>query len=254
MTKSLKASKMKFKDKVAIVTGASRGIGRAIAQEVACHGGHVGLVARSVDGLETTRELILHDGGKAWSFPIDLRNEQEISQLVSKVSETLGVVDMLVNCAGVWHNQKKVYLGPHLEDTPPEQIDEVLDVGIRAPMLLTRLFLPGMIQKRRGKILQISGGFSGTADAVGWLHYYVSKKALEHFTEGLAEELREHEIQVNCISPWFVNTDPSRRFFPEKAKFAISPIEIAKFAIFLLSEKADHISGSVIPLRDRVDY
>jgi len=245
---------MKLQGKTAIVTGASRGIGREIAKAIAANGGRVGLVGRSVEGLKETQKSILGSGGEAKIFPTDLRDERAINKLASDVKEVWGDIDILVNVAGVWHNGNIMYYGPHLEDTPAEQVNEVLDVGIRAPMLLTRLLIPGMIRKKRGKILQISGGFAGAKDAIGWPHYYVSKKAIEHFTEGLAEELREHEIQVNCISPWFVATEPVYKFFPEEAEKALDPVEVAKFAIFLLSEDADHITGAVIILRNKSDH
>jgi NAD(P)-dependent dehydrogenase (short-subunit alcohol dehydrogenase family) len=158
-----------------------------------------------------------------------------------------------VNVAGVWHDDKIVYYGPHLEDTPAAQINEVLDVGIRAPMLLTRNFLRGMIQKRRGKVLNISGTFS--SGGAGWLHYYVSKKAIEYFTIGLADELRVYEIQVNCISPSDVATEALKRFFPEDATTAISPDDVARFAIFLLSDEiADNVTGQIIVIKNKIAH
>ena len=245
---------MRFARQVALVTGASRGIGREIAVQLGAEGATVLVVARTQEGLDETKALISNSNGECHVLRTDLRDSDQIAHLAKTIEAKWKSIDILVNNAGVWHDSNEMYAGHPLCETPADQIDEVLDVGIRAPMQLTRLLLPPMIARGSGKILQISGGFSGTADAAGWLHYYVSKKALEHFTQGLAEELREHEIQVNCLSPWFVATDPVYKFFPDEAAKAIQPEEVAKYAIFLLSGDADHCTGQIITVRNRKDH
>jgi NAD(P)-dependent dehydrogenase (short-subunit alcohol dehydrogenase family) len=236
--------------RTAIVTGASTGIGREIAKAIAAHGGRVGVVGRSTNKLRETQKQIQDLGGEAKVFQVDLRNEQDIRRLASEVLKEYGVIDIIANVAGVWHDKEKVYYGPRLWDTPEEQITEVLDVGIRAPMLLTRALLPAMVKQGRGKIIQISGTFESGAS--GWLHYYVSKKAIEQFTFGLAEELRPHKIQVNAISPSDTYTEAYRRFFPDaKQEQCLDPVDIANLAIFLLSEEADNITGACIVIRNK---
>jgi NAD(P)-dependent dehydrogenase (short-subunit alcohol dehydrogenase family) len=241
---------MKFKNKRAVITGASTGIGQAIAQAIASEGGYVGLLGRDTDGLQQTSETIKSIGGQSKIFIADLRNEDDINQSCSAVLKTLGGVDIVANVAGVWHDATTVYYGPHLDGTPSAQINEVLDVGIRAPMLLTRLLLPAMIEKKSGKVLNISGTFSHGGS--GWLHYYVSKKAIEYFTIGLADEMRQHQIQVNCISPSDVATEALKKFFPEDAKTALDPQEVAKLALFLLSEDAWHITGQIVVIKSNI--
>jgi len=242
--------KQKLKGKVAIVTAASTGIGRAIAVAIAANGARVGLVARSIEGLKKTKEIIQKNGGEAEIFPTDLRDQQAIVRLVESVQKKWDHVDIVVNAAGVWHSDKIVYAGVPLVDTPIEQINEVLDVGITAPFLLTKLLLPSMIERKQGKILQISGTFESGAS--GWLHYYVSKKAIEDFTIGLAEELRPHLIQVNAISPSDTYTQAYRKFFPKTdEKECNKPEEIANLAIFLLSEDADNITGAIVTIRSK---
>ena len=243
---------MKLKEKIAVVTGASTGIGRAIAEAIAANGGRVALVARSTSRLQETKNLIQSSGGEARVFPTDLRDEKAINNLASDVLEVWGDIDVLVHAAGVWHDGNSVYEGIPLANMPVERINEGLDVQIRAPMLLTRLFLPGMMQKKQGKILAITGTFE--RGGIGWLDYYVAKLALEHFIIGLARELREYEIQVNAISPSFTATEAACRFFPEDVKTAISPAEVAKLAIFLLSEDADHISGQSIVIKNKAEH
>jgi len=243
---------MRFQGKTALVTGASVGIGRAIALAIGEEGGRVGLVARSKKRLQDVREAIGRAGGEARVFVTDLRDEDAINTMWAAVSDAWDGVDILVNAAGVWHGETALYLGPPLFETPPEQIVEILDVGVKAPLLLTRLALPRMVEKKSGKILNISGELRSAA---GWLHYYVSKKALEDLTIGLAEELREHEIQVNCISPSDTLTETYRQFFPRyDPKDVLDPSEVAKFALFLLSEDADHMTGSVTVIRSKTAY
>ena len=245
---------MEFDGKAAIVTGASGGLGRAIAVALGTAGAQVGLVARSREDLEETRRLIGQP--EAQVFCTDLRDEQAIEQLGQSVTAALGAVDILVNCAGVWHDERTRYHGPRLWETPVERIPEVLEVGVRAPLLLTRALLPGMVRRGAGKILQISAAFGGPHDGVGWVHYYVANKALDAFTEALAVELREHNIQVNCIAPVFVATDAVRRFYAREvqSEAALEPLDVAQLALFLLSSRADHISGQVIAVRSNDDH
>lgn len=151
----------------------------------------------------------------------------------------------------MWHNQESVYYGPGLEDTPTEQIHEVMDVGIRAPMLLSRLVLPGMEDNSEGKIINISGTFEGGAS--GWLHYYVSKKAIEDFTRGLAEEAAENGIQVNCVSPSDTLTEAYEEFFPDYSESdVLDPKEVADLVLFLVEK--DHITGEIIEIRNKEAY
>lgn len=242
---------MRFQGKTALVTGASRGIGREIARAIDAEGARVGLVARSRDGLEQTRTLLKND---ASVFPADLRDGSAIERLAESVQASFGNMDILVNAAGAWHDGETTYQGPRLDETPAERIEEVIDVGLKASFLLTRLLLPQMILRKSGKILQISCGFAGPQEARGWLHYYVTNKAIEAFTQGLASELRQFEIQVNCIAPWFVATEAVQRFYPEESNKALDVREVARLATFLLSSEADNISGQVIELRSKLDF
>ena len=246
---------MDFSGKVALVTGASGGIGREIAVALGAAGAQVGLVARSRQGLEDARRLVGQPGTQVYCT--DLRDEKAIEKLGESVKASFGAIDILVNAAGVWHDERTKYHGPRLSETPVEQIHNVLEVGVRAPFLLTRLLLPGMARRRTGKILQISAAFAGGPQGgVGWLHYYVANKAIEAFTEALADELREHNIQVNCIAPWFVATEAVQRFYPSESQtqMALQPLELAQVAMFLLSSGADHITGQVIEVRSKHDH
>ncbi len=235
-----------------IVTGASTGIGKAIALEVASAGARVFLVGRNKIMLQDVNSKILEQGGKADVIVADLSDEKEIERLVIAVLKSVKQIDVLFNVAGVWHNEKELFFGKRLDEIPLDRIDYVLNVTLLAPMLLSSLVLKAMIPLRKGKIINISGMFS--KGGAKWLHYYVSKKGLESFTKGLADEVREFEIQVNCISPSDVATDPYNKFYPEDVKLALKPNEVAELALWLASDLTEHISGQVIFIKNKTDY
>lgn len=242
-----------MKGKIAVVTGASTGIGRAIAFALAKEGARLALIARPSERLERSKHIIEQAGGVATTFPCDLRDMPAIQIVASEITQHFGPTDILVNCAGVWHNDDTVYAGVSLHETPADQVLEVLEVSLIAPMILTRALLPGMIEKKRGKVLQISGTFESGAS--GWLHYYVAKNGLEDFTVGLAQELREHEIQVNTISPSDTKTEAYSHFFPDTPDSdCVTPEEIAEIALFLLSERSDNITGACIVARNKAAH
>lgn len=240
---------MDLNQSVAVVTGASTGIGRAIAVALSKNGCRVALLARSLEGLSETEGIIRRIGGLAVTFPTDLRDEGSINKQVSAILSTWGKIDIIINVAGVWHDSSRAYYGLHLHEIPSEELNEVLDVGIRASMHLTRLGLPSMVDQGAGKIINISGTFQSAA---GWLHYYVSKKAIEQFTIGLAEDVRQYNIQANCICPADVATESLIRFFPDDAKLALGPDDVASMVLLLVTSPIfENITGQVIVMRSK---
>jgi NAD(P)-dependent dehydrogenase (short-subunit alcohol dehydrogenase family) len=235
-----------------VVTGASTGIGREAAKVLAREGASVALVARSGERLEATRAM-LPDPGSALVIPVDLQDGAGTETAVRIVMTSWGGADVLINAAGVWHDDNGKYQGPLLNETPSERFNEVLDVGLRASAFLARGFLPGMIARRQGKIVNVACGFAGPHEARGWVHYYVTNKAIEAFTAALAAEMRPFEVQVNAIAPWFVASDAVRRFYPAESARALSPEYVASVISYLCSERADHISGETVELRSRLD-
>src|SRR5260221_14127805 len=133
---------MKLKDKYAIVTGASTGIGRATAIELAKEGAIVGLIARSIDKLEETKRLIEKAGGKAVVFPSDLSNLEQIKKLVNDIKSKFERVDVLANIAGIWHGKDEAYAGKEFETFDEKVIVDTFNVGLVAPTLLVHQLLP----------------------------------------------------------------------------------------------------------------
>lgn len=236
---------MKLENKFAIVTGASTGIGQAVAVEFAKEGTFVALIARTEDRLNETKKLAREVGGKAEILVTDLSKIDSINRLVTKIKKKTNRVDILANIAGIWHGKDEVYADTDLEDFSQQVILDTYMVGTIAPTLLAHAFIP--LMPKGSKILNISGTFE--SGAKGWLPYYVSKRAIEDLTVGLAEELKDKDIQVNCISPSDTATEAYRKYFPQYIKDATSPEEIAKYAVYLCSSEADKITGEVFVMK-----
>lgn len=147
--------------------------------------------------------------------------------------------------AGIWHGQNEAYSGKNFENFPQQVILDTFNVGLLAPTLLVHAFIP--LMPKKSKIVNISGTFQDGAK--GWLPYYVSKRAIEDLTRGLSEELKDKDIQVNCVSPSDTATEEYKKYFPQYVNDANSPEDIAKQVSFLCSEKADDISGAVFVVK-----
>jgi NAD(P)-dependent dehydrogenase (short-subunit alcohol dehydrogenase family)/tRNA(Arg) A34 adenosine deaminase TadA len=224
---------MLLKGKMALITGASTGIGRAIAIELAKEGATVVLTARSIDGLNKTLELVKGVGGKGEIIPIDLRDIKAIQNLAKKIKEKWSKLDILINVAGIWHSKDKAYYDIDFEDYSIGEILETFDVGLTAPTMLSHELIP--LMKKGSHIINISGTFENGAK--GWLPYYVSKKGIEELTYGLAQELNDKDIFVNGISPSDTATEQYSKYFPQYISEAINPEEVAKLALNIISSE-----------------
>lgn len=234
--------------KTAVITGASAGIGRAVAVALAKNGFNVYIVARRKDQLEKTKKLIEQSGGSAKLFPADLSSIGSINSLIKEVKRSTDHVDLLANIAGVWHGKEEVYAGKDFETFDQKVILDTYNVGTITPTLLAHAFIPLMIEG--GKIINLSGTFENGAK--GWLSYYVSKRAIEDLTVALAQELEDKNIQVNCISPSDTATEAYSRFFPQYVNEAIEPEKIAdKFVE--LSNSNNKVTGKVIVMKKDQD-
>ena len=220
--------------KTALVTGASRGIGRAISIALAGEGATVVLTARSVEKLEAAAEEVGKAGGKAKIITAELTEENSIQNLVAAVSEEYGRLDILVNNAGITHSAK-------LEETATEDWENVMQVNARAPFILCREALPLLREAEAGCIVNISS-VVGVKGYPLQSAYTSSKHALRGMTISLAEELRGSNVRVHLLCPGGVDTDMVGSVRPDiKKEDLIGPDEIAELVLYLVTHKGNAI-------------
>ena len=225
-------------EKVALITGASSGLGRAVSVALGKAGFHLILTGRSKTELEKTQSLIKN----SVVVPADLSNLLAINRLIGNIKNLTKRVDVLVNLAGIWHGQNEVYAAKDIEKFEQKVILDTFMVGTVAPTLLVHGLLP--LMPAGSKIINISGTFE--SGAKGWLPYYVSKRAIEDLTIGLAQELERKGIQVNAISPSDCATTAYKKYFPQYINEAIAPEKVAQFIVDLCQKD---ITGKVFVLK-----
>lgn len=237
---------MRLEGKVAIVTGSSRGIGKAIALAMAREGAAVVVAARSEEtgrlpgNIRQTAAEIQALGGRALALRTDVTREEEVEAMVQRTLEAFGQIDILVNNAGI------VIYGP-LVQMPIRRWDLVLNVNLRGTFLCTRAVLPHMMQRRRGCIINISSWYGRTPSPNG-IAYSVSKAGIEYLSLGLAEEVKEYNIAVNVLSPGApVDTEGARFWDPEADRSGWeSPELMAEAAVFLATRDVQSLTGKYI--------
>ncbi|MEE9143296.1 MAG: SDR family oxidoreductase, partial [Candidatus Binatia bacterium] len=213
--------------KVAIVTGAGRGIGKAISLLLSRSGCRVVLASRNESRLKSIWEEIRSQGGEALVVPTDLSRDADMERLVERTLQEWGSIDYLVNNAG-W-GKKAPVVKAKVEDW-----DRTFQVNLRAPMILSQLVLPTLIAKGEGAIINI-GSISGKMGQANSAAYSASKFGLIGFTQSLYEEVREHGIKVTVILPGFVDTElipPTNKL--DRSKM-ISPEDVAQAVLFVLT-------------------
>jgi NAD(P)-dependent dehydrogenase (short-subunit alcohol dehydrogenase family) len=185
---------------VAVVTGAARGVGKAIAHRLASLGAHVLLVARNRDQLNQVCDQIVQAGGAASVFPCDLMDASAVAQLGEAVTQNHKRCDVLVNNAGIGID------GKLLHEVTPDDWDLVFNTNLRGPFLMIRALAPLMISARSGHIINISS-LAGRNPLPKGAAYAASKWGLNGLTYSVAEELRQYNIRVSVISPGSIDTD-----------------------------------------------
>ena len=221
-------------EKVAIVTGGSRGIGRQISLVLAGEGAIVILAARSATALAEAVEQIRRAGGRAEPVVTELTDEQSIKNLVHVTREKFGRLDILVNNAGVTHSAS-------LEETRTEDLDRCWAINARAPFILCREALPLLRQAENGFIVNISS-VVGVRGYPLQSAYTASKHALRGMTISLAEELRDTNIRVHVICPGGVNTDMVQSVRPDiRKEDLIDPDEIAEMVLYLVTRRGNAV-------------
>lgn len=235
--------------RVALVTGASGGIGAAIAEGLAAAGAHVGLSGRAESQLDALRARIEAAGGAAAVLPADLSDRAAPEALAEAAAARLGRVDVLVNCAGMNRRQP-------LSEVSAENYDTIMDVNLRSAFFLSRAVQPLMLQQGGGKIINI-GSLTVSIGLADVSVYGMSKSALAQLTKTMAIEWAPHNIQVNCLSPGFIATELTEALWtnPRRSgwimeRLAIKrpgrPGDLVGMAVLLAAPASDYITGQTI--------
>jgi len=251
---------VRLKDQVGIVTGAAKGMGRAICLQLAGEGADLALAAREVPPLEALAREIEKLGRRALVVPTDVRDEASVWEMVERTLSTFGRIDILVNAAGT--------TGPvetPVQEVKPEEWDEVLAVNLRGTFLPVKHVLPHMLRQRHGKIVNIAG----TSSLRGYklrAAYSSSKWAVRGFTRTVALEAGPYNVNVNCVAPGIVAGERMDRLCREKAKKrgwtpeqvyqeyveemalrrVTTDVDVANAVLFLCSEEARQITGQTL--------
>lgn len=239
---------MQLKDKVAVITGSSRGVGKFMAEEMAKEGCHIVVAARSEEEgdpklpgtIYSTAEALRSLGARALPVRTDVTDEASIAAMVQAALNEFGRIDVLINNAGVMFPGK-------LWETPLKRWDLVMRVNVRGAVACCQAVIPHMIERKDGVIINIS---SIAADQLGAanISYSVTKQALRKLSEGLAPELKEHGIRVFALSPEGLVITPGTMYhrLPEQVPsgtFVEAPEAMGRAAVYLCGEGAKELSG-----------
>jgi NAD(P)-dependent dehydrogenase (short-subunit alcohol dehydrogenase family) len=233
---------MKLQNRVAIITGAGRGVGRATARLFAREGAQVVLFSRTQGELDAVLQEIIQEGGQGIVVAGDVSHEEDVQQLFQRTHEHYGRVDILVNCAAI------VAIRPFLE-METAIWDQVININLRGTFLCCREAFRLMTQQRKGIIINISSlsGVKGVEKFPGLSAYNVSKAGVAGLTEILAVEGKPDNIRVCAVSPGAVDTDMLRQAAPH-LRAAMTPEEFADILLFLAGDSGKKFSGSNIEL------
>jgi len=237
----------RLEGKVALVTGASRGIGRAVAQALAAEGASVVLGARDAARLQEVVAAIAAAGGKAEALTLDVASAESVAAGFEKLLAVHGRLDLLVNNAGITRDTLLLRM-------KPEQWSEVLDTNLTGAFLCTQAALKPMLKQRAGRIVNISSVVGLTGNA-GQTNYAASKAGLIGFTKAVAREVASRSITVNAVAPGFIETDMTAAM-TDKARDSMtaaiplgrvgSPEDVAGAVCFLASDAAAYVTGQVL--------
>ncbi|MFZ5604661.1 MAG: 3-oxoacyl-ACP reductase FabG [Pseudomonadota bacterium] len=240
---------MSLENKVALVTGATRGIGRAIAEALLKLGATVVGTATSEEGAQRITEYIQAAGGKGQGYCLNVTDAANVEQVLGSIQENFGTPLILVNNAGITRDNLML----RMKD---EEWDQVLETNLTSVYRMSKAVLRGMTKVRWGRIINISSVVGSMGNA-GQANYSAAKAGMEGFSRSLAREIGSRGITVNAVAPGFIDTDMTRDL-PEAHKQALLaqipagrlglPQEIADAVCFLAREESGYITGATIPV------
>src|SRR6058998_1575373 len=246
-----------LKDKVAIVTGGGRGIGKAITKRLAAAGAKVVIASRKAENLEATAREFASLPGQVIPIACHVGQKEALEQLVDQTTDRLGPVDILVN-----NSATNIGQGPALAVTD-EMLDKMVEVNVKAPLRLLRLVVPKMIERKSGGSIINIASIAGLRPQPGGLLYSFTKAGLIMMTRSWAQEFGLHNIRVNAIAPGLIQTELSGFFWKEDTRRPRyesatplhrigQPDEVAGLALYLASDEASFVTGQVMAADGRL--
>lgn len=237
---------MLLEKKIAIVTGANRGLGKAISKKLGEEGAHVIMVGRNEESLRLAVEDLKKDGLSVESFRADVTRQEDVTGLAAFVAEKHGRIDILVNNAGISKEIK-------LAEISMETWDEILEVNLRSVVLMTKAVLPYMIRQKEGNIVNIGSG-AALRGLPGSCAYSASKAAVVCMTQALGDEVREHNIRCNVVCPGPIDTElfqksERREFILAAGGDVFEPETVANGVLYLASSMSKGMSSQILTIR-----
>jgi 3-oxoacyl-[acyl-carrier protein] reductase len=232
---------------VALVTGASRGIGQAIASELGKHGATVIGTSTTQDGAEVINQYLKEARIKGLGLAMNVNDIAQINNAIETIRDTFGEISILVNNAGINRDN----LLARMKD---EEWDEIMETNLKSVFFLSRAVLRSMMKARAGRIINISS-VVGVIGNPGQTNYAAAKAGMIGFSKSLAREVGSRNITINCIAPGFIDTDMTRSLTAEQQQNLIQhiplgrlgrPIDIASAVVFLASPAASYITGTTL--------
>ena len=238
---------MSIEGKIALVTGATRGIGKAIAQQLGSQGVIVIGTATSDKGANAISEYLALAGVKGAGRALDVASDESVTQLIKRVNEEFGVIDIVVNNAGITKDNLVMRM-------KTDEWDSVINTNLSSLYRVSKACLRGMSKKRWGRIISVSSVVASMGNA-GQTNYAASKAGMEGFSRALASEIGSRNVTVNCVAPGFIDTDMTKDLSEEhrdtlQSKIPLKrlgqPEEIAAVVGFLASDAAAYVTGETI--------
>jgi len=235
---------MKLKEKVALVTGGSRGIGKAVAAAYAREGAEVVVTARNLGSLEAAAKEIRNSGGRVVALQADVADRHQVKDLAKEINRRFGRLHVLLNNAS--------FLGPRVPilEYPEEEWEAVMAVNLNGPYFVIKACLPLMTAGGEGSIINVSSGV-GRIGKARWGAYAASKFGLEGLTQILAAELQPLHIRVNAVNPGGTRTTMRAAAYPEEDPLTLpTPEEITPVFVYLASDASRDVTGQSLEARD----